>query len=247
MGRFRFSPAACAIALGLIATYASGALAAAQPASFAPRSACTSATREGVALALVEASRRFRLPASWLHAVVRVESAGCPCATSPKGAMGLMQVMPQTYAELRLRYGFGPDPYAVRDNIMAGSAYLREMVDRFGPVGALAAYNAGPGRYREHLAGRPLPLETRAYVARLAPAMAAPTVAPPPIAAPAPVPLDVRSLALRSSLFAGAPLTEANSPTDAASADEIRTGADVAVASPVESLFAPRGGFGARR
>lgn len=56
-----------------------------------------------------------------------------------------------------------------RDNILAGAAYLREMFDRYGSPGFLAAYNAGPGRYEEYLAGRPLPTETRAYVAALVP------------------------------------------------------------------------------
>ncbi len=96
--------------------------------------------------------------------------------------MGLMQVMPDTWAGLRVRHGLGRDPYDPRDNILAGTAYLREMFDRYGNVGAmLAAYNAGPGRYDEHRAtGRPLPAETRAYVAALAPILggAAPSDAP---------------------------------------------------------------------
>jgi hypothetical protein len=85
--------------------------------------------------------------------------------------MGLMQVMPDTWAGLRVRYQLGRNPYQPRDNILAGTAYLREMWDRYGNVGAmLAAYNAGPGRYDEHRStGRPLPAETRAYVATLAP------------------------------------------------------------------------------
>ncbi|RUV84130.1 lytic transglycosylase domain-containing protein, partial [Mesorhizobium sp. M5C.F.Ca.IN.020.14.1.1] len=93
---------------------------------------------------------------------------------SPAGAMGLMQVMPGTWRELRARYALGDDPFDPRDNIFAGTAYLREMLDRYGTIGAmLAAYNAGPSRYDEYLAtGRPLPAETRAYVARLAPILA---------------------------------------------------------------------------
>jgi hypothetical protein len=64
--------------------------------------------------------------------------------------------------------------YDPRDNIHAGTAYLREMFDRFGSPGFLAAYNAGPGRYEGHLAtGRRLPAETRAYLAKLAPAVGA--------------------------------------------------------------------------
>lgn len=82
--------------------------------------------------------------------------------------MGLMQIMPQTYAELRWRYGLGDDPYRPRDNIMAGAAYLREMLDRYGPTGFIAAYNAGPGRVDEYLTtGRPLPDETFRYVAEV--------------------------------------------------------------------------------
>jgi hypothetical protein len=84
--------------------------------------------------------------------------------------MGLMQIMPKTWTELRARYGLGTDPYDPRDNILAGAAYIRELYDRYGAPGFLAAYNAGPGRYERHLAtGRPLPDETQAYVARLAP------------------------------------------------------------------------------
>jgi Transglycosylase SLT domain len=81
-----------------------------------------------------------------------------------------MQIMPDTWAGLRQRYRLGRDPYDPHDNILAGAAYLREMHDRYGTAGFLAAYNAGPGRYAEYLAtGRPLPVETLAYVAALAP------------------------------------------------------------------------------
>lgn len=123
-----------------------------------------------VAEVVSEAALRFGIPERWITSVMRVESAFDARATSPVGAMGLMQVMPQTYAGLRLRYGLGSDPYHPRDNILAGAAYLREMYDRYGADGFLAAYNAGPGRYEAHLiAGRPLPLETRTYVAKIAP------------------------------------------------------------------------------
>ena len=84
--------------------------------------------------------------------------------------MGLMQIMPETWATLRLRYSLGADPFDPHDNILAGAAYLRELHDRYGSPGFLAAYNAGPARYEDHLAtGQPLPAETRAYVALLAP------------------------------------------------------------------------------
>ncbi len=122
---------------------------------------------------IAEAARRFNLSPSWLRAVIRVESGGNPTAVSPKGAMGLMQVMPDTYADLRAKYGLGADPFDPHDNILAGAAYLREMLDRFGMPGFLAAYNAGPARLDNHLAtGRPLPEETTAYVAALAPMLA---------------------------------------------------------------------------
>lgn len=116
-----------------------------------------------------EAARRFGIPAAWIRAVMRAESAGDVRAISSAGAMGLMQIMPETWAELRVRHRLGRDPYDPRDNILAGAAYLREMYDRYGSPGFLAAYNAGPGRYEEYLAGRPLPAETRAYVAALVP------------------------------------------------------------------------------
>jgi len=118
---------------------------------------------------VTEASRRFGVPERWIRAVMRVESDGKQRARSKKGAMGLMQIMPGTWTELRSRYRLGADPYDVRDNILAGAAYIRELSDRYGAPGFLAAYNAGPGRYERHLAtGRPLPEETQAYVATLA-------------------------------------------------------------------------------
>ena len=119
-----------------------------------------------------EAAARFAIPASWIREVIRVESNGTPKAVSPKGAVGLMQLMPETYAELRARYGLGSDPADPHDNIIAGAGYLRDMHDQFGFGGFIAAYNAGPQRYRDHLrTGRPLPDETLAYVAKLGPVL----------------------------------------------------------------------------
>ena len=117
---------------------------------------------------IAEAAQRFGVPEAWIRAVMRVESAGDVRAISSAGAMGLMQIMPATWSELRVRHRLGGNPYDPRDNILAGTAYLREMYDRYGSPGFLAAYNAGPGRYEEHLAGRPLPAETRAYLTKLA-------------------------------------------------------------------------------
>ena len=125
-----------------------------------------------------EAAQRFDVPEQWIRAVMQVESGGRTYLngrpiTSSAGAMGLMQVMPATYAYLRDRYGLGHDPHNPRDNILAGTAYIREMYDQFGTPGFLAAYNAGPGRYSQHLRhGRPLPRETRRYVAMIYPQIA---------------------------------------------------------------------------
>jgi hypothetical protein len=99
------------------------------------------------------------------------------------GAMGLMQVMPGTYRELRARYNLGPDPYHPYDSIQAGTAYLREMYELYGNPAFLAAYNAGPRRLEDYLwGGRGLPNETRNYVARIGPRIqtAAPARRAPP-------------------------------------------------------------------
>ncbi|MBX3565924.1 MULTISPECIES: lytic transglycosylase domain-containing protein [unclassified Sphingomonas] len=116
---------------------------------------------------IARAAQRFAIPDTLIRAVIVVESGGVVYAVSPKGAMGLMQLMPGTWADLRRRYDLGGDPFDPCDNIFAGTAYLRELLDRYGDPGFLAAYNAGPGRYKAYLAGRPLPAETVAYVARL--------------------------------------------------------------------------------
>ncbi|MCH6202868.1 lytic transglycosylase domain-containing protein [Brucella ciceri] len=162
---------------------------------------------------IAEASQRFGLPEHWIRAVLRAESAGDVRAISTAGATGLMQVMPDTWVSLRVRYRLGRDPYDPRDNILAGTAYLREMWDRYGNVGAmLAAYNAGPGRYDEHRAtGRPLPAETRAYVAALAPALGGAVAAGTPEKQSAP-PSDWRD----------APLFVMR-PSDRRSADPVQT------------------------
>ena len=119
---------------------------------------------------VAEAARRFGIPERWIYAVMRTESAGRVGAVSSAGAMGLMQLMPGTWARQRARFGFGADPFDPRENILAGASYLREMYDSYGADGFLAAYNAGPGRYEDwRNRGRPLPAETRNYVAKIAP------------------------------------------------------------------------------
>ncbi len=140
---------------------------------------------------IIEASNRFGVPMTWVEAVMQVESRGRTALNgrpirSPAGAIGLMQLMPLTWVEMRARLGLGTDPDDPHDNILAGTFYLRLMYERFGYPGLFAAYNAGPGRYAEHLAGRrPLPSETIGYLANIAPstsgtAIAVVTAPPPP-------------------------------------------------------------------
>ncbi len=146
-----------------------------------------------------------------------------------------MQVMPETWAELRRRHRLGGDPFAPRDNILAGTAYLREMLDRYGNTGAmLAAYNAGPARYDDYLAtGRVLPAETRAYVTTLVPLLDGNA----PLAAAA-RPVDWRDAAL----FVG--IDGAGSvQTDGTSAATI-TSPDGLVPSSASGMFVARDGEG---
>ena len=123
-----------------------------------------------------EAAGRFQVQERWVREVMRRESGGRlydsdgTLTTSGAGAMGLMQVMPRTFAMLRDRYGLADDPYEPRTNILAGTAYIREMYDRYGSPGFLAAYNGGPGRMDAYLAGSaPLPTETADYLAAVGP------------------------------------------------------------------------------
>lgn len=117
-----------------------------------------------------EAATRYGIPEQWIREVMRQESDGQEQAVSSAGAMGLMQVMPDTYDDLRQRYPLGSDPFEPHDNIMGGAAYIREMYDRYGAPGFLAAYNAGPLRLDGYLDGSDsLPDETVNYVASIAP------------------------------------------------------------------------------
>jgi soluble lytic murein transglycosylase-like protein len=118
-----------------------------------------------------DASHRFGVAEEWIRAVIRMESGGRTLAddnkpiTSAAGAMGIMQLMPQTYKEMRQIYGLGADPYDPHDNVLAGAAYLSWLKGKYGYPKLFAAYNAGPGTLEARLAGaRELPKETRAYV-----------------------------------------------------------------------------------
>ncbi|GAP25579.1 murein transglycosylase [Gluconobacter frateurii NBRC 101659] len=126
-----------------------------------------------------EASARFDVPGQWIRAVMQQESGGHlfdhngNFITSTPGAMGLLQLMPPTYDDMRQQYGLGDDPFDPHDNILAGTAYLRQMYDIYGSPGFLAAYNDGPGSLDSYLRrGRPLPRETRRYVASIGPRIA---------------------------------------------------------------------------
>ncbi len=122
-----------------------------------------------------EASAKFDVPAQWIREVMHVESGGHEyingqLTVSAAGAMGLMQLEPETYREMAADYGLGADPFNPYDNIMAGTAYIHAMYQMYGSPGFLAAYDAGPGRlnaYMSHRSG--LPEETVNYVAMIAP------------------------------------------------------------------------------
>lgn len=109
------------------------------------------------------ASGRYRLDPDLVNSVIKAESNFNARAVSPKGAQGLMQLMPGTASQLGVPNAF--DPQA---NVEGGAKYLRELLERynFDLVKALAAYNAGPQRV-EQFGGVPPYYETRAYVARV--------------------------------------------------------------------------------
>lgn len=194
---------------------------------------------------IAEAAERFDIPFVWIRSVMREENDGDPHATSPKGAMGLMQIMPQTWAELRIHYGLGEDPYDPHDNIMAGAAYVRELFDRFGNPGFLAAYNAGPGRYEASRKGRALSPETRTYVDKLVPEIARGEAEPTALKLAAPPAVETPSWA-QAPIFAAQPFRAA--AADPAPHDRAQPTPDVrdvsAIAPRAEGLFVARGGSG---
>jgi hypothetical protein len=109
------------------------------------------------------ASGTYHLDPDLVSSVIRAESGFNVRAVSPKGAQGLMQLMPQTASQLGVQNAF--DPQA---NVEGGARYLRELLERydFDLIKALAAYNAGPQRVEQY-GGVPPYYETKAYVARI--------------------------------------------------------------------------------
>ncbi|MER9428816.1 lytic transglycosylase domain-containing protein [Mesorhizobium sp. M0408] len=207
--------------------------------------AARSSQRDPFGAHIAEASHRFGVPTALIRAIMRSESAGDVRAVSSAGARGLMQIMPGTWDDLRARWSLGRDPFDPRDNILAGTAYLRELHDRFGSPGFLAAYNAGPGRYTAYLAGRPLPAETRAYVAALAPFVGGrATIRPFAVTSAEAIPWKHASLFVDrpGREQAVAPVPAVRPPNDAGSAAPVR---DVVAIAPLSaSLFVARSGEG---
>lgn len=190
---------------------------------------------------VAEASLRFGIPQDWIWRVMHVESRGNARAISHAGAMGAMQIMPATWAMLSARHDLGADPFDPRANILGGAAYLRAMWDRFGDVRLmLAAYNAGPGRADAYAAGRRgLPAETIAYVAAIAPAIGASSIAP---LAPAPT---ATAPAWRSASLFASRLADRNPGSSAAPAlpaDRAPAAAAQPAGRPLAPLFVPLSG-----
>lgn len=206
---------------------------------------------------VAKAARRFGIPEAWIWAVLRVESGGNSRAVSRAGAMGLMQIMPATWSRLRARHGLGPDPFDVRDNIMAGAAYLRAMHDRYGNASAmLAAYNAGPGRYDDFVSrGRPLPPETVGYLAQFAPitggsgAMEVAVSVPPDPFAWRRAALFVRTGSAASDAVGvqpGGGETEPETPSGSVESDDVRAAEPLSNVAR-DRLFVPRARAGRPR
>ena len=188
-----------------------------------------------------EAAQRYVVPEQWVRAVMHQESDGEEQAVSPVGAMGLMQVMPDTYETLRTRYGLGDDPYDPHNNILAGTAYIREMYDRFGAPGFLAAYNAGPNRVDNYLAGAAdLPDETVNYLAAITPNLGNSVPMSGPLATYASARPSGTIGVTPGNLAAGCDLSAAYDPNHPCTS----LIAAATAPAPVQQAFAPQTGAG---
>ena len=156
---------------GAVTTYSGPQVFTSQGATpIAPtQSPLSAATPEEVAAAIQDSSARHAVPAPVVEAVAWQESRFNQAAVSPKGALGVMQLMPGTASKL------GVDPADLRANIDGGAAYLAEQLRRFGDLRlALAAYNAGPNAVIRYGAVPPY-AETQAYVRAIMGRLAAAT------------------------------------------------------------------------
>jgi hypothetical protein len=120
---------------------------------------------------MAEAAKRFGVPLVWIRAVMQIESGGRTMLSetqpmvSGMGALGLMQIMPATYADMRAQYNLGSNPFDPHDNILAGAAYLRFLRGKYPYPALFAAYNDGPGNLEARLrSGGLLPPETAHYL-----------------------------------------------------------------------------------
>jgi soluble lytic murein transglycosylase-like protein len=141
-----------------------GGVAAAQPVAYRfPVAPCGPVEPIRLAEMIGETARREGVDERLLRAVVRKESAGVPCAVSPVGALGLMQLMPATASSVGVR-----DPFEPKQNLEGGARLLRQLLERYGGNIALAlgAYNAGPASVDQYQ-GVPPFAETRNYVTEI--------------------------------------------------------------------------------
>lgn len=133
------------------------------PATFAPPGDCPPMAPADVKAIIDREANRHKMDPRLIQAVVETESAYLPCAVSPVGALGLMQLMPATAESLRVSNPFDPD-----ENITAGTQFLKQMLERYGGdvAKSLAAYNAGPARVDAN-GGIPPIAETQEYVRKI--------------------------------------------------------------------------------
>jgi len=186
---------------------------------------------------VAQASQRFAVPEKWIRIVMQVESGGRTMAgekqpiVSRAGAMGLMQLMPSTYRDMRTEFGLGADPFAPRDNIFAGAAYLHWLYEKYGYPKMFAAYNAGPKTVEAESAGeRNLPDETQAYVSGIAKILGTEFPASPRAKATVPEPVDPNVTFTRPD---GAPVV-----FEAASVNSIRAAMPNEYAPSVQTVVA---------
>ncbi len=168
----------------------------------------TPTKEERISQAVTEASEKYRLPPALILGVIKQESGFKPCAESPCGAQGLMQLMPETAKDLGVK-----DSLNIEQNIDGGSRYLRQMLDQFGGDTklALAAYNAGPSNVQKYGDVPPFE-ETQNYVRSVLSHTQSFGEGSPPVAVPEstialqPVDPEKLTLAMANSVIAATPL-----------------------------------------